>query len=115
LSLWTKSFGRTAARVTAAVAPSPADRGNAGEYELLYKYLRDRYAVCVVLTFGEIEDLLGFSLPESARLEHEWWSNANPTALPSAQSQAWTLASRTATVNMAAQSVIFERGTTSAV
>jgi hypothetical protein len=85
------------------------DRGNASEYRLLYKYLRDRYANRVVLTFAEIEDLLGFALPEAARLQPAWWGGAPPLADRSTQSDCWTLASRTATVNMTAQSVVFER------
>ena len=82
---------------------------NAGEYQLLYKYLRDRYANRVVLTFGEIEDLLGFSLPEHARVQHTWWGVTPPVGRRSTQSEAWTLAGRTATVNLLAQSVVFER------
>ena len=46
----------------------PQGRTMSGKYRLLYKYLEDRYAKTVVLTFGEIEDLLGFSLPDQARL-----------------------------------------------
>ena len=42
----------------------PSGRAMSGTYRLLYKYLEDRYATTVVLTFGEIEDLLGFSLPD---------------------------------------------------
>ena len=47
-----------------------------GTYLLLYKYLENRYADTVVLTFAEIEDLLGFALPEQARLQREWWTDA---------------------------------------
>lgn len=86
-------------------------RGNAGEYRLLYKYLRDRFADRVVLTFGEIEDLLGFSLPEPARLQFDWWSTADSTERRSVQSDAWTLASRTAVVNLSSQRVVFDRQT----
>jgi hypothetical protein len=94
---------------SAAAVPLPAARGSAGEYQLLYKYLADRFANRVVLTFAEIEDLLGFSLPGPARLQHEWWEEGASIAARSAQSASWTLASRTATVNMSAQSVVFER------
>ena len=86
-------------------------RADTGEYRLLHKYLRERYANRVVLTFGEIEDLLGFALPEPARLQREWWGDSDSVAPQSAQSDAWTLASRTATVNLSAQSVVFERQT----
>jgi len=81
----------------------------AGEYQSLYKYLRDRYANRVVLTFGEIEDLLGFSLPEHARTQKTWWGDTAQVGRRSTQSDAWTLAGRTATVNLLAQSVVFER------
>ena len=44
----------------------------------LHKYLADRYADTVVLTFAEIEDLIGFALPARARLSAEWWSAPDP-------------------------------------
>lgn len=81
----------------------------AGEYELLYKYLRDRYANRIVLTFAEIEDLLGFTLPDLARRQFAWWEGGDFAAEASNQSLAWMLAGRTATVNLPAQSVVFER------
>jgi hypothetical protein len=38
----------------------------------LHKYLDDRCADTVVLTFGEIEDLLGSKLPDVASRAGEW-------------------------------------------
>jgi hypothetical protein len=99
------------ARPDSAAAPLRSAGDSAGAYQLLYKYLSDRFANRVVLTFAEIEDLLGFSLPERARLQLEWWGNGPSIAGRSTQSDSWTLASRTATVNMSAQSVVFERET----
>jgi hypothetical protein len=84
---------------------------SAGEYERLYAYLRDRYAIRVVLTFAEIEDLLGFTLPGLARDDLAWWNGGNFDGATSTQSFAWTLAGRTAAVNLAAQNVVFERDT----
>jgi len=79
-----------------------------GPYHLLHVYLRDRFANRVVLTFSEIEDLLGFRLPEAARLDRTWWdTEANGDR--SAQSNAWILANRTASVSMSAQRVVFDR------
>jgi hypothetical protein len=107
---WRQIIGRTViARSSASVDSVQEDYLNIGEYQLLYKYLRDRYADRVVLTFKEIEDLLGFPLPESARLQLEWWSGTNAAARRSAQSDSWTLANRSAKVNLPAQSVLFER------
>ena len=94
-----------------ATAPAAEVRGYAGEYLLLYKYLRDRFADRVVLTFEEIEDLVGFPLPEPARRQSEWWDGAGPAAHLSAQADSWTSASRTATVNLSAKNVLFERNT----
>jgi hypothetical protein len=112
LSRWSEIIGRTViAKSRARADPAQEGSGNAGEYQLLYKYLRDRYADRIVLTFAEIEDLLGFSLPESARLQQEWWDGTDTVARRSAQADSWTLASRTATVNLSAQSVLFERHT----
>ena len=84
---------------------------NVGDYRLLHKYLRDRYANRIVLTFGEIEDLLGFSLPDEARVQRTWWTGSPPEGRRSAQSDAWMLAGRTAAVNLMARSVVFERDT----
>ena len=85
------------------------DSSNAGDYQQLYKYLRDRYADRVVLTFGQIEDLVGFTLPSAARVQPEWWSCSVDTSHRTAQSDAWTSASRTATANLVSCSVVFER------
>jgi hypothetical protein len=111
LTRWRARVVRAPADTAPRVVSDPAQKSRAdtGEYRLLYKYLRDRYANRVVLTFGEIEDLVGFALPESARQQPEWWSVTASVAQRSAQSDAWTLASRTATVNLLAKSVVFER------
>ena len=81
----------------------------ASPFEGLHKYLRDRYADRLVLTFAEIEDLLGVALPDAARAEGAWWDSADHVASRSSQANAWILAGRTATVNMAARTVVFER------
>lgn len=80
-----------------------------GKYRLLYKYLEERYANTVVLTFAEIEDLLGFTLPDQARLNKEWWTNREAAVAEASYSDSWRLASRTATPNLLAQTVAFER------
>lgn len=84
--------------------PAPM-RGDVGEYRPLYVFLRDRYANRVVMTFAEIEELLMFPLPESARGDRNWWANA----ARSTQSFAWTLTNRTADVNLSAKSVAFDQ------
>jgi hypothetical protein len=76
-----------------------------GKSLLLYKYLQNRYADTVVLTFAQIESLLGCALPDQARLNQQWWTNAALTAY----SDSWTLARRIATPNLLAQTVAFVR------
>ena len=39
---------------------------DAGKHKSLYQYLENRYPNTVVLTFAQIEDLIGFTLPDSA-------------------------------------------------
>ena len=80
-----------------------------GTYLLLYKYLVNRYADTVVLTFAQIEDLLGFSLPDQARLHREWWTDREEDVAGPNYSDSWILASRTATPNLLARTVVFER------
>jgi len=110
VSFWKKGiFATETARPVAVAQPTQDMTRSAGKYGLLYKYLRDRYANRVVLTFAEIEDLLGFALPDPARFQPEWWAGAGPITPRSAQSDAWTLAHRTAVVNLAARSVVFDR------
>lgn len=76
---------------------------------MLYNYLDTRYANKIVLTFAEIEDLLGFALPAQARLQQEWWTKAGIDIAGYNHSDCWTLARRTATPNLMAQIVLFER------
>ena len=94
----------------AEVEPAkPMGRVMSGNYLSLYNYLVKRYANTVVLTFAEIEDLLGFALPDLARLRQEWWTNAVPSTAGSSYADSWILASRTARPNLLAQTVVFER------
>jgi hypothetical protein len=80
-----------------------------GRYQLLHKYLKERYAGTVVLKMSEIEDLLGFALPADARDDRNWWTVGNPGSPTDDHSHAWTGADRTAQPNLIAGTVIFER------
>jgi len=98
---------------TSAPAPQrqasvvPAAPRVAARYSALYTYLERRYASNVVLTFEQMESLLGFSLPAPAWTEREWWTSpADDTDL---HSDAWSAARRTATPNLLARTVAFER------
>ena len=77
------------------------------QYLSLYKYLEHRYASVVVLSFEQIDTLLGFALPASARTELDWWTAGGN--VPKAHCSAWTGAGRTAIPNLLAGNVVFER------
>jgi DNA-binding transcriptional regulator YiaG len=56
------------------------------KYQPLLEYLEQSDRSEVVLTFADLETLIGTSLPESARCNRAWWSNRSKGAL---QSAAW--------------------------
>ena len=80
-----------------------------GKYLSLHTYLANRYADSVVLTFEQIESLLGFALPDPARLRQDWWTGGGLADGESGPRDAWALAKRTAKVNLSAQTVVFDR------
>ena len=73
-----------------------AHRRRVREYERLYTYLDNRFADVIVLTFGQIEDVLGFALPTVAH-QTAWWTLGETNVDGPRHSDAWTLAGRTAT------------------
>ena len=108
---WVSTWWRTTTpvperRATVVPMQRPMPRVPA-EYMSLYTYLEHRYASTVVLTFEQMEALLGFALPEAARMERDWWTGAAVRTAP--HSDAWTVARRTATPNLSARTVTFER------
>ena len=108
---WTKTHGSTAHNEGNADADAAKRHGRnkAGKYRGLYEYLEHRYANTVVLTFEQIEALLGFALPDLARTDQAWWTTADMSIAEVHCSDAWTLARRTAKPNLFAQTVVFER------
>jgi hypothetical protein len=114
---WIKRRELIARHPTASDAPAAQQRvGSAlrraarvpARYAPLYEYLVNRYADSVFLTFSQIEDLLGGTLPATARGRHEWWTSTS-VADRSSYSDAWILAGRTARPNLLARTVAFER------
>ena len=79
------------------------------EYRPLTKYLDTRFADAVCLTFSQIADVIGMPLPKSAYDDRAWWDGPAETGDSTPQARAWIRASRVATVNLSARTVIFDR------
>jgi hypothetical protein len=115
---WIKRWASIARHVTTSDDPAAEpNRGSAlgraakvpAKCASLHDYLVNRYADCVVLTFAQLEDLLGCALPDSARVHHEWWTSTDKDVGGSSCSDAWILAGRRARPNLLARTVAFER------
>jgi hypothetical protein len=106
---WTKRRRLTTHMELPPAAANAEACGVASRSAALHKYLNERYADTVVLTFAEIEDLLGFALPELARASTDWWTRADADTTHSRLADSWILASRTARPNLRALTVAFER------
>lgn len=84
-----------------------------GKYAPLYRRLRMRSGRRWRVSFTDLEAVLGFTLPASARLHRPWWSNQRNTR-GYGHSLAWQLAGwRTAAVDLEHESLVFEREETS--
>jgi hypothetical protein len=76
-------------------------------YEPLEKYLIQQPGDFVVMTFAEVERVIGTKLPPSAHKRNEWWSN-NPSN--HSQAKAWLDAGfETANLDRRAKRVTFKR------
>ena len=108
---WIARWQSSAGHRVDVPAPEPKRPSGkvSGKYLSLYTYLENRYANTVFLTFSQIEDLLGFALPDLARTQQEWWTTVNTGGEKSPWTDAWRLAGRAATPNLPAQTVAFER------
>ena len=75
------------------------------KYDPLMHHLKGSHGKLVELTFHDVEEVLGFPLPASARRHAAWWSNSGGTHV---QSAAWQSAGyRTEDVNLAQETIRF--------
>lgn len=77
------------------------------KYEPLTTYLNLCKKTSIKLTYSEIEEILGFELPLSARKYKEWWGNGR--SHPNSQSKAWEEAGYKTTDVILGESVVFEK------
>ena len=80
-----------------------------GKYQRLYTHLCSLPDLEWRTTFGEIEAIIGFELPASARLHRPWWSNQGGGNGHS-QALAWGAAGwKTAEVNMDDETLLLRK------
>lgn len=80
-----------------------------GKYAPLYHHLRQLKPREWRATFDEIEQILGFDLPDSARIHRPWWANQG-TRGGHSHALAWEMAGwKTSQVDMAEERLTFVR------
>lgn len=80
-----------------------------GKYQPLYQYLRGLQAQEWRTSFSEVEAVIGFGLPPSARLHRPWWGNQRGGNGHS-HALAWSVAGwETAEVDMEGETLLFRR------
>ena len=80
-----------------------------GKYRALYSHLCALSAQEWRPSFSEIESVLGFELPPSARLHRPWWANPR-RGNGHSHALAWTVAGwETAEVDVEAETLVFRR------
>ena len=80
-----------------------------GKYQRLYAHTCELPAQQWRTSFGEIESIIGFKLPPSARLHRPWWANQS-SVKDHSQALPWSVAGwETAEVEMDAETLLLQR------
>jgi len=79
------------------------------QYDPLYKWLSDANHKSVNTTFEQLEKLLGFPLPVTAKTRPQWWSNEQSNKTRHVQCKAWIDAGFRAHPDLNKQVVIFTK------
>ena len=80
-----------------------------GKYRSLYTHLCSLTVQEWRTSFGEIESIVGFELPPSARLHRPWWANQS-SGNGHSQALAWSVAGwETSDVDMDAETLLLRR------
>ena len=83
------------------------EMANRGKYQRLYSHLCGLQSEEWGTSFGEIESIMGFALPPTARLHRPWWANQ---VNGHSHALAWVAAGwKTEKVNMDAETLVFRR------
>jgi DNA-binding transcriptional regulator YiaG len=77
------------------------------KYQPLQKYLEKSNTDEITLTFTEIEEIMGDTLPDSAHTKRQWWGNRNKGAL---QATSWMQAGYNVTkINLDEKKITFSK------
>lgn len=77
------------------------------KYQPLQEYLEKSNTAEITLTFTEIEEIIGNTLPDSARTKRQWWGNRNKGAL---QAISWIKAGYNVTkINLEEKKITFSK------
>lgn len=80
------------------------------KYDPLARYLKEHPAPLLILSFADIEEIIGAPLPRSARVVPEWWWNDADPRSSHVQCRAWVRSGYfTKAVDLAQGQVTFER------
>jgi hypothetical protein len=79
------------------------------KYDPLENYLSACGQDSVTLTFGEIESIIGDTLPPTAYQMHQWWANSVDEHNMHVQQKAWYGAGYRSAVHLKEQQVTFVR------
>jgi hypothetical protein len=79
------------------------------KYDPLGRWLCQQGTGPVHLTFSQVETILGFELPNSARTRPQWWENEANAAGHHVQCRAWVLNGWAAKADLAKEEVIFSQ------
>jgi hypothetical protein len=77
------------------------------KYDPLTRWLNTLPPTSVLATFTQIEHLLGFRLPASARKYQAWWANETNPCTRHRHALSWLNAGRKASPDLTRQIVIF--------
>ena len=105
-----RESGRSRGQATRPTSSEPLRTAVAfGKYDPLFRHLAALDQAEWQTSFREIEAILGFDLPASARRYQAWWANQKGGSGHS-QTRAWREAGwRTRDLNLVSETVVFER------
>jgi len=98
--------GKESNKISNVNATSKEEISGGQKYRALSLYLKNSNLDHIKMTFTEIEEVLGFSLPPCARAHRENWSNTTTISLPCS----WLkVGYKSVEVDMAGEYVVFEK------